>query len=30
MAIALLKSTLIFIAGHIALVTFAIMIFTGS
>jgi hypothetical protein len=30
MAIALLKSGLIFVAGHIALVTLALMLFAGE
>lgn len=30
MTIALLKSTLIFVAGHVALVTLAVILFTGE
>jgi hypothetical protein len=30
MAIALLKSTLIFVAGHVALATLVVVLFTGD
>lgn len=30
MVIALLKSTLLFVAGHVALVALAVMLFTGE